>query len=228
LAREGIWEKLLWRGVRGRKNVVGGLAEKLRWVGVVGGSFSSFLSMLAEHMDWSLILCSCSCIDLPSQSLYLSSLVQLSIPVTRITSSSVSTSPIFASHFYDFQQIPTSSTPFSPSSASLNPPVTEFSFTPTSSAHADPSNKPNTEMPSDYSPAYAAATAGEGADWKVHSGPPTSNVEVVLKGIDEEGVEERGEDAVGDVWVGGPGVVGGQAKAGLRARVLKNGVFLAL
>jgi hypothetical protein len=77
-------------------------------------------------------------------------------------------------------------------------------------------------MPSDYSPAYAAATAGEGADWKVHSGPPTSNVEVVLKGIDEEGVEERGEDAVGDVWVGG------QAKAGLRARVLKNGVFLAL
>lgn len=112
--------------------------------------------------------------------------------------------------------------------------VKTFTFTPKSSVLANPEKvSQNTVMPADYSTAADLASAnggggGEGRQDRVHSGPPSSNVEILLKGIDEDAVEDRGEDAVGDVWVGGPGVVGGQAETGLRAKALKNGCFVVV
>ncbi len=65
---------------------------------------------------------------------------------------------------------------------------------------------------------------------KAHTGPPASNVEVLLRGVDEP-MPEEGEVA-GRVWLRGPGVldrpgaVDGWSDAGISAAVAANGTFV--
>lgn len=67
---------------------------------------------------------------------------------------------------------------------------------------------------------------------KAHTGPPASNIEVLLRGVDEP-MPEEGE-AAGRVWVRGPGVldrngaVEGWSDAGISAAVSPNGTFVTV
>ncbi|KAL7409957.1 hypothetical protein BDY24DRAFT_418471 [Mrakia frigida] len=203
--RKGLFEKFHWKSVR--ETALGGLTNRLRAVIVVGES--------------------------PSPSLLLESHLHLSLPLTRMTYSPLSTSPIFVSHFYDLQALP----PFifhSHSEHNVSP--QEFTFTPTSSSRASLATEKNTvhqEM--------TVAPSPGGAEGRVHTGGPSSNVEVLLKGFDgkdqEEGEEEEeGQDGGGEVWIRGPGVVcveeGKDEKrfvnTGLHARTMKNGCFVVV
>lgn len=82
-------------------------------------------------------------------------------------------------------------------------PKREFTFVPKSSANYDPSksvevtDKPPTE-----------ADVGVLEEGVAHTGAPAVNVEVMLRGVVDELVEEGGEDAQGEVWIRGPGVLG--------------------
>lgn len=74
--RDGIWDKILWSGMR--ENVVGGVAgRKLRAVILVG--------------------------DAPSPTALGASHLLLSLPLTRLHPSLYSSGPVFVSHFYDLQ-----------------------------------------------------------------------------------------------------------------------------
>jgi hypothetical protein len=102
--------------------------------------------------------------DSPTSAALSQSHLLLSLPLTRLTRSPYSTSPLFISHFYDLQY-----------------PL----------------------VASDLS----AATS------PVHSGPPSTNVEVILRGDDVEGAFEGAKATVrGKVWARGPGVLAGMAE----------------
>ncbi|UOH79436.1 hypothetical protein LQV05_000441 [Cryptococcus neoformans] len=74
--RDGIWDKILWSGMR--ENVMGGVAgRKLRAVILVG--------------------------DAPSPTALGASHLLLSLPLTRLHPSLYSSGPVFVSHFYDLQ-----------------------------------------------------------------------------------------------------------------------------
>lgn len=76
VSRDGIWDKILWSGMR--ENAVGGIAgQKLRAVILVG--------------------------DAPSPTALGASHLLLSLPLTRLHPSLYSSGPVFVSHFYDLQ-----------------------------------------------------------------------------------------------------------------------------
>lgn len=111
------------------------------------------------------------------------------MPITRLTTHGNAASQLFVSHFLDVQDLP--------SQGQMLPQghvdgAREFAFTPTSSS--SPGNN-----------------GGRGGREGAHTGPPSSNVEILLKGLDEEAMAGAAAGQAplieGEVWARGPGVV---------------------
>lgn len=114
--------------------------------------------------------------------------VHLATPITNLTTSAQSTTPVFVTHFHDLQTVPSVQAP------SVG--QRELQFTPTSSVAFDKA-KPR------IVPGELVLTQ-EGA---AHTGPPAVNIEVRLDGVNDDQVEDGMEDPQGEVWIRGPGVL---------------------
>jgi long-chain acyl-CoA synthetase len=190
LAREGVLEKHFWAAVR--KSVLGGFASSLRAVVVVDGQCLLPSAQLNDDcyadIEPGLPLSADTSAGGLTPTLLQSARVHLATPITNLTTSAQSTTPVFLTHFHDLQTIPSAQV----STVGLR----ELQFTPTSSAAYDKSKR--SVVPGEL------VVPSEGV---AHTGPPAVNIEVRLEGVDDEQIEEGVEDPQGDVWIRGPGVL---------------------
>ncbi|CED84649.1 hypothetical protein [Phaffia rhodozyma] len=208
VGRSGYLEKFYWKPLR--------LASLKKWAEKANMSARRGIKPEIEDKIRAVIVVG----PTPSPRQLLSAQIHLSLPITRITTSLTSTSPLFISHFHDLQQLPPMSVPTTPT---FNP--REIAFTPKSSQSFQKGTTKNVD-----SVEWEDAAEEDPVLVGAHTGPPASNIEVLVRELDEDVFEETG-DIEGVVWIRGPTVLGGTqdekgwTKTALRTRVLKNGAF---